>query len=308
MNQNGWQPDQFNYVIFPLHFLREIHWPTHYRQTLQKIMNFGLIKYHLTRKLEWLHILKQVIYLYGRNGLTSNLQAEIKQALEDGLLWWDEEKKGGFYGDVFDPDVYWVETLDAWLAERPNLRFEAEFSVKLAGEDINNYLKKWTEYTKELRAFEGEFGKDILSSIRVDILKDFYRYINPMIFCAYASLRSIQGREKYMRTNKQTILIRMAGAKSNEVFEHRTSQALKEDLAEVGKRYPFEKLLKQLQVRKLITGRFTLPTKTNQYLLSCSVGTKEIAELHAQYVLDQRTSKENQEAIDLFNSLIHEKL
>ncbi len=304
--KQGWAPDAFEYVIFPLHFLKDVHKKKEYGVTLRKILIYGTMNYFMNKEYDTNHIMKQVIYLYFQQGLSLNLSNEIENAIEKEKLYFNPEKRGGFNGTEFVPDEYSIETLQEWLKNNPSLMKEAVFAVKMNAAkdhftnfDLQSMFEKWKQITTEISDFEKEFGKDVKTSVRVEIVRDFLKYPDPITFSAYCALRSIQGRNQYMRTAKQTILMRMAGAKSKEVFATCTPHPT---LGEVGKRYSFDQLLLKLQRRKLITGRLIFE-KSNQYFLSCTVTTQEVAELHAKYVLEQQIKKENLEALNLFHSL-----
>ncbi len=275
---------------------------------IKKMIGYGRAYFALHKsKFETNTLAKQAIYLLYNNHLPGAFMVEAEKAITSGELAIYSETKGfTSEGKEFVPDSYEIEEIQKFVNKNnyTDVWDWCKLSFIVPHDQIEQYFEVYKNVNQDQQRFVAKFGKDVKVSINYVMMADFYKEPpTPELLAAYIALRSTQGRKKYVKTFKKTILLRMTGAKSYQVLDEMSTPELEEKLRQLEKRKTFERLLINLEERGLLRGRFILPTNVNFYLLSTSSNAVEIARHYASDIQATERSKQQKEALDLFNQL-----
>lgn len=303
------QKNEFRYINFPLNMaIGLLSDEVTHKDAMWKIYAYGLANYALNKSISDMSLAQQAIYLYYQNALPNSLQKAVQKALDNGDLFFNEELRGFTSdGQNFEPETHEVEAMLNFIAAQKKEAASYLDWIKVSYEakknSIEQLLDTYFEVKTDQKNFTAKFGKDATVSLKIKLISDFYHDPPPPeMLSAYFALRSIQGRGKYTKTFKRTILLRMAGCKSEKVLNEISTPKLNEKIEHWGKRRNFAKILESLKNRGLITGQLKFE-KTNFFLLSTSVTSKELAQLYAEAIMAEKRKDEEQEALELFNKL-----
>jgi hypothetical protein len=311
---SGQNKNIFEYIIFPLNMIQGLLTAdeSKTRKIVSDIIFFGIANFALNySRYEESALAKQAVYLYYNKKLPIDFLSKVQIAIGNGDLFLFSETRGFSPNEsVFDPDPSEIESMYSFIKKHDIVKIWdwCKLSYHVPHEQIDAYYEVYKEETLRQKSFISKFGKDSTASLKLVMLTDFYKDPpEPDLLSCFIALRSIQGRKQgYMKTYKKTILLRMTGCKSNNVFNEIENPELLARIDQISKRKTFYKLLDRLEDRGLLTGRFILPN-TNFYLLSTSVDTIEIARLFAETKVKADRSKKQNEALELFNQLIIKK-
>lgn len=301
---------KIEYIIFPLNMIQGLLTAdeSKTKQIVSNIMFFGIANFALNyTKYDDAIISRQALYLYYRKRLPDSFMKAASKAVEAGKLEINDETLGFTSdGDSFSPERWELDSIQRFIKSNAynNVWDFSKLSFYLSADQIEYCQSLYEKIITSQKAFEKKHGKDVTASLKLTLMYDFFKEPPaPDLLAAYIALRSLQGRKQgYLKTFKKTILLRMSGCKSNDVFQNIETSELLTRIEQIAKRKTFEKLLSRLAERGFLTGRFILPN-TNFFLLSTSVDTIEIARLFAETKLKANNSKKQDEALKLFNQL-----
>ena len=250
------------FVQFPLYLIRDLF--TNKKETIQRIMYFGIWKYSFTfhfKEKENIQdyitkVARQLMYGYYRTGLTSELKKTIKNYISKKRITIDETYNGfSSSGESFDPfeEMQQVQILfnenesfkiNAMEYYRMHMAME---SLRITPGSIDSTLNE----AKEVSAKIPE--NDPMPMINVTRLFNFLKNekseFELVQLAAYIGIRSIIGKKQYCKTNKLHIVSRMFGYTSHkQVPIDFKSEYLKELHKKYSHRYHIDKVIRELEL------------------------------------------------------------
>lgn len=216
---------------------------------------------------------RQFMYCYYHDpgSIPMPLLNRIKQYVKKKKLFVDESYrgfgKGGF--DPFDPDydngeLFDIFEMDSDFKLEAILFYQVRQVFKIGsiktGDGLIGLVIGWKEEADIfVENFELKFGSDALVGVKIDLIRQARdNKIDRDLFRAYAAVKSILGKKKYIASNKPAILSRMVGCKTKEAFQYYTAskatnhKPLLATVKKYSKRYQMGKLLLMLAEKKFL--------------------------------------------------------
>lgn len=264
-----------NYIQFPLCLLKETYKDTY--QGVNLIINYGIINFSTKVQYSQKEVARQLYYdYYKRQPMLKKLINKIDKSANTNKIELDEDYHGfDISGKKFDPEITEILVL---FDQDCDFKFMAiqHYQIRQAAQLLNVILgaiepiiEDYEKATLLIEKFEEKYGKDACPGIKTSHLFDFRD--NPEkadIFRAYIGIRSLIGQKDFIATNKQIILSRMIGAKSDIVRqEFLEITEIKPTYEKYKNRYQMDKLLLELSKRgfiiKVAYGRRLYISKNN---------------------------------------------
>jgi len=299
-NANSNKP---KYIQFPLCTLALFHESP--VETLKNIVAYGIS--YRTKNLHYNDhdVIRQMIYDYYRGVLYSeSLREELDS---DSMLNSDDLSDGRWLFDpedgAFIPDEGDLTDLYRLCGDIPDLRERAVYNYKvtraIGNRDIDypdiytenrtNIIRTHQEKQKEL------FGKQPMPSVNTDII--FWFIENPEnihLFSAYTAIKSLIGKHDYTATNKDVVVMRMIGAKSNDALSKALkNKQLKEIYDHYTIPYQFRRLTETLRDNNFIQSSFGYRRK---YFFSTTLDHDKLGDRANQYFAERNYKKLEREA------------
>ena len=215
---------EYRYLQIPLCWLQKVQEDP--KKAIEQAICFGVVNFASRLNADLSEVARQTIYMYtrGQDNMTSLLWQSLRQRINNGEIYFDEENPG-FFSDEFRPDTSELEQL---LYVHPTLKAAAmqnyklnEAARKLSLMPMPDYFERSSIPVADFKGKEeARHGKQPMPMIKVDIALRFKN--NPQnieLFLAYVAIKSLLGigkkaRQKgYVRTYKKAIVGRMIGAK-----------------------------------------------------------------------------------------------
>lgn len=283
------------YFQFPLTLIRDIH--TDWEACEQKILNFCLVEWAHKQQVTADDISRQLLYLFYQKKLPDKYYS-----LLNGLGISDEYYRGFLGKREFDPPF----KEEVWQLLQKNLELKAYALERCQLNKINNFfgvsgpdddvrLERYYVVKTVIDAHEYEHGKEPRPTIEKHLFFDLVR--DPDLFSVYVAIRSLEGRKKFVATNRPTIAGRAAGYKSKAL--------LPEDdpvFTKFNKRYQFDKILARLIDRNLVKSVFRQKS-WRKFYISTKIGPEELAQAVVEHSGAYRMRKINDKAKMVYQQL-----
>ncbi|MBP7497442.1 MAG: hypothetical protein KA792_07245 [Bacteroidales bacterium] len=242
------------YLQFPLFLMQNLF--IEKEKTINDIITSGLYRCSTKMNADEQGVARQLIYDYYRkaNKLPSYVFNKIKKYIKEGILYYNEDNNGfNFYGNfyakkeiedlmnIFETDIEFKERATEYFKMREAYRF-----LKMTG-NAESAIKRAKEIEKLIPENEP------MPMVNVYLLFEFrdknkseYEIAQ---FAAYIGIKSIMGKRKTVKTNKEMIISRMFGFPSyNKININNSDKELKDILEKYSKRYHIDKILEELQL------------------------------------------------------------
>ncbi len=242
------------YLQFPLFMLRELFIDR--QKTIAEIISYGIYHFSKNQKYDLSDVAKQMMYCYYRKqgDLTNDLRRMIQRYIDSENIYFDEDYNG-FAGSEFNP-VLELEQILRLFENDNNFKEKAiEFyQIRQAcSRDLLNItcnidacLRRGKEIERTIP--EGEPYPSINKSLFFDFRDHEKTEFDLMQFACYIAIRSILGEKPYCRTNKEMILCRAFGYKSNKELPATMNPVIKELFDKYNKRYHIDRILQSLEL------------------------------------------------------------
>lgn len=242
------------YLQFPLCMLRNLL--TDRKKTIDDIIDFGIYHFSKSVKYDLSEVARQMMYCYYRKqgDLTNDLRRMIQRYIDSENIYFDEDYNG-FAGSEFNP-VLELEQILRLFENDNNFKEKAiEFyQIRQACSrdllnitcDFDNCLRRGKEIERTIP--EGEPYPSINKSLFFDFRDHEKTEFDLMQFACYIAIRSILGEKPYCRTNKEMILCRAFGYKSNKHLPATMHPDIKELFDKYNKRYHIDRILQSLEL------------------------------------------------------------
>lgn len=257
--------NKHRYIQFPLCAIHEIF--HNRKEALNDVIAFGIVRYSHScsdknGRCEPEAIARQVLYDYYRhsNILESKLIKQLKDFFKNDII--DEDDPECLFsedGSEFTP--MGLDRFPEALKTYPDFmeRCKQHYQIHLAVEYLNLTISRspvdgYNRIKDIQQENEAKFGKQPMPMLPVKMLLQFRESSEPIEYLmVYTAIKSLIGHDKFVGTNKSTILMRMIGAKSNEALKDELKWIPMRNLyKKYSTRHHFDKLIKSLWVDKFI--------------------------------------------------------
>ena len=298
---------QFRFFQFPLLLLKDLH--LDYNKAMNDILVFSAVDFSLKQKVKDSDAAKQALYSYYRKKGLTELIRLVDSYVEEGEITYDDHNIGFTAdGKNFNPDTSEIlplleEDNELKVMARLNCqltKIESFFGIKVS--DYDQIFERYDRIKSTVFKHEERFGKDPRPTVEVDLFFDLRKEYSPILFSAYMAIKSIQGPNNFCATNKNVILMRMLGAKSNEALQaHLEIPEIKEiyhKYSRTGKalRYHIDKLFNRLRNRGLLKAKFYPRSMGRKILMSTRLEDEQVAELMSQKLKEKNYKRKEQKA------------
>ncbi len=281
------------YIQFPLCTLALFH--ENPVETLKNIVAYGITYRNKNLRYSDHDVIRQLIY----DNYRGHLYPESLRDELDSMDYNSEDASDGNW--LFDPkDGSFNPDDDRLIGVNEMYYSNSEFKEKA----ISNYkitmaigncdLDLSDIYTKDrfdvIRNYQKQqeklFRKQPMPSVNTDII--FWFIENPEnihLFAACTAIRSLIGRHDYTATNKDVVVMRMIGAKSNDALKHAlNSDHLKEIYDLYTNPYQFHKLTEALRDKNFIQSCFG---DRRKYFFSTKLDYDQLGDRANQYFAER---------------------
>lgn len=236
-----------SYFQFPLFLLRDLFKDKN--KTLNDILRYGLYSFAEKIQPNIDDVIRQMMYCYYRkqNDLPNKLLKLIEYHIEEGNITIDEDYNG-FDGSEFNPDAD-SEIRNLFL-EEPNFynmafdwyRIQQSYKYFNVNGNYQNAIDVGSKIHSSIPAGEPMpmINKNQLFEFRDKEKTEF----ELMKFAVNIGIRSIIGKKDFIKTNKQMILCRTFGYKSNNNLPKKMPVLF----YKYSKRYQIDKVLQSLEL------------------------------------------------------------
>lgn len=275
--------DKQKYIQFPLMMLRKVH--KDFGAGTQDIIAWSLVDFALKQKVSEEDACRQLLYDFYKHSdvIPGNIYETIENTIDI------DEDYSGFRGKnyKFDPDME-IAVLLPEFSKNDELR---EFVIRncqlqkiddflsVSGPDSLTRYNKYLKIQADIDKHEKKFGKDPYAAIELQLFWDLKEEADPILFAAYAAIKSLQGKFSYTLTNKPTIIGRMVGAKKKAILD--TFKDMQPVYEKYSTRYHFDKLMTRLIRRGLVKGRIT-EKHWSKFALSTRLDFLQLAEVYGE--------------------------
>ncbi len=251
------------YLQFPLCMLRDLFIDK--KITIDKIIVYGLYRYAKKQDYDLPNVARQLMYCYYRkqSDLTNDLRRMIQRYIDSKKIYFDEEYSGfSRIGSEFKAELELDQILPLFETDKTFKEKAIEFyQIRQAYSflGINGNFDSCLKHGKEIERTIP--ANEPYPSINKTLFFDFRDHekteFDLMQFACYIAIRSILGEKSYYRTNKEMILCRAFGYKSNKELPATMNPVIKELFDKYNKRYHIDRILQSLQLNWniLIYGR-----------------------------------------------------
>jgi len=242
------------YLQFPLCLLRNLF--ADKLKTINDIIEFGLYRYAKKQDYDLFEVARQMMYCFYRKqgDLTNDLRRMIQRYIDSENIQIDDDYNG-FSGSEFNPETEIGNIMELFNTDNNFMEKAIEFyQIRQAcSRDLLNItcnfdyvLKHGKEIEKTIP--EGEPYPSINKSLFFDFRDHEKTEFDMMQFACYIAIRSILGEKPYCRTNKEMILCRAFGYKSNKELPATMNPVIKELFDKYNKRYHIDRILQSLEL------------------------------------------------------------
>lgn len=244
----------FKYLQFPLCMLRNLF--ADKEKTINDIINYGIYRFARKQDYDLFEVARQMMYCFYRKqgDLTNDLRRMIQRYIDSENIQIDDDYNG-FSGSEFNPETEIGNIMELFNTDNNFMEKAIEFyQIRQAcSRDLLNItcnidacLRRGKEIERTIP--EGE----PYPSINKDRFFDFRDHekteFDLMQFACYIAIRSILGEKPYCRTNKEMILCRAFGYKSNKHLPTTMNPVIKELFVKYKKRYHIDRILQSLEL------------------------------------------------------------
>jgi len=242
------------YLQFPLCLLRNLF--ADKLKTINDIIEFGIYRFSKKQDYNLLEVARQMMYCFYRKqgDLTNDLRRMIQRYIDSENIQIDDDYNG-FSGSEFNPETEIGNIMELFNTDNNFMEKAIEFyQIRQAcSRDLLNItcnfdyvLKHGKEIEKTIP--EGEPYPSINKSLFFDFRDHEKTEFDMMQFACYIAIRSILGEKPYCRTNKEMILCRAFGYKSNKELPATMNPVIKELFDKYNKRYHIDRILQSLEL------------------------------------------------------------
>lgn len=243
------------YLQFPLCLLHNLFADKF--KTINDIIDFGIYRFSKKQDYDLFEVARQMMYCFYRKqgDLTNDLRRMIQRYIDSENIQIDDDYNG-FSGSEFNP-VLELEQILRLFENDNNFKEKAIelYQIRQAcSEDVLNIdcsnfdyvLKHGKEIERTIP--EGEPYPSINKSLFYDFRDHEKTEFDMMQFACYIAIRSILGEKPYCRTNKEMILCRAFGYKSNKELPATMHPDLKALFDKYNKRYHIDRILQSIEL------------------------------------------------------------
>lgn len=241
------------YFNFPLNFISNLD-----KLRYNEIIDWSIINYSHRIKPDDIDVAKQIAYLYYRH--YDDLHPEIASDID-----FDEYEH--YNGFDFEGNFV-AERESEWMLEA--MKSDSDFKelctgqvqykrakeiLNIVGESYSITLNRYFRLESVRNEFERYYGKDVWTSVKTDYLLDAREGKLPEnLFRLSCAAKSIIGKRNFTKTYKSVIVMRMMGAKSNNVLHEMLEDPdIYERYKRISSRYHIDKLLSNAVDRRLLS-------------------------------------------------------
>jgi hypothetical protein len=260
------------YIQFPLCYLQEI--AIEPSKAIERAISYGVLKYGKGLPYSFEDVARQILYDFYHDKVSSDIV--------DFLTGYDiakDEDYRGFDGGEFEPEDLKKLTEILEVEKHSDCIFHYQihvalsfFNIQLGSQAIENY----NEVEKYCLKHEQKFGKQPFPSMGLNLLFSFRdNPENIELLLAFAAIKSLIGQRNFTATNKDTIVMRMIGAKNKEALQEAIkNKSLKAIYAKYINRYWIDKLLNELLIKNFISSKVGFKRKL---YISTTLNNSELA-------------------------------
>jgi hypothetical protein len=298
------------YLQFPLCLLQEM--PENPKETIERMISYGVYYYAKSVKYTMHEVTRQLLFDYTRNkpALNNDLLEYMNQIVDNGILCYDEACI--FNGSEFDPGNAHGEDLKKILEDYPEQKqfaiehLQMHKAVDFFG--LNNYDR--TQRINQVENLkvknESMHGKQPMPSLNKTMLFTFRdNPANIELLMAFVSIKSLIGQHKFTATNREIIVCRMIGAKSNAALEFALKdKLLKEIYSKYINRYWFDKLIGELLIKNFLSSKIGFNRKI---FLSTIYNYETLAFEISKFIKERDLKRQEKQAKELIKQHLYNK-
>ena len=303
------KPEGIRYAHFPLILLGKLHTN---EATIHDIFNYAMVntvlrfKSKQSEEKQYQDVALQ--FAYTLNRVQDDIPGYIMNTIEEISLNVEFLQCGELIPAIVKRDYLSIREWIDPLIQESKIREFAERNYRLGlipgwfklEKNISN-IERYYDYM-ELQIFvddyEEKYGTDSYVGIEGKMFLDLANddKLDPVVFCAYAAIRSMEKNGNYTATNRATVVGRALGFKSEKVKKELCDK--NPFMAGLFKMYSgrkrFNTLFEKVSERKLIKCKVSRKGR-REILISTNVGENEALELHIQKIRNSKKFKERQE-------------